>query len=288
MSRKAATGGSAAARSIALARDEATTTGTTSQKRNRLWWERLPMTYADWSAERRMPSSVEDFAAIRALLLGHSPFLRERYDFGAQRSKRVLDLGCGSGVCACLFAERGADVTAVDLTETGVELAARSAKSFGAKLDVARADAERLGLRDDSFDYVFSWGVLHHTSDPDGAFREVARVLKPHGRGLIMVYHRTSLVYYLKGLYWLLMKGKAFQGHNLRSVQDFYTDGYYHRHYTRSGLTSALRTAGLSKIRTTVTQMEKKILPGLPGWLDSWLKDRVGWLLIAEFEKSAV
>jgi ubiquinone/menaquinone biosynthesis C-methylase UbiE len=285
MSRKAPTGGSDAARSFGRARDGSAAGGSTPQSRNRLWWETLPMTYADWSADRRMPASGEDFSAIRALLLHHSPYLRERYDFAAQRGRRVLDLGCGSGVCSCLLSEGGAEVTAVDLTQAGVELAARSARHFDTKLDVARADAEQLGFRDASFDYVFSWGVLHHTSRPDSAFREVARVLKPGGGGLIMVYHRNSLVYYLKGLYWLLVKGKIFQGHGLRSVQDFYTDGYYHRHYSRSELAAALQSAGLRNIRPTVTQMQKKILPGVPAWLDSWLKQRAGWLLIAEFNK---
>jgi hypothetical protein len=102
-----------------------------------------------------------------------------------------------------------------------------------------------------------------------------------------MVYHRSSLVYYLKGLYWLVVKGKILRGHGLRSVQDFYTDGYYHRHYTRSELAAALRAAGLVDVRTAVTQMEKKILPRIPAWLDARLKERFGWLLIAEFAKAA-
>jgi ubiquinone/menaquinone biosynthesis C-methylase UbiE len=245
------------------------------------------MTYADWSAADRMPTTRDDFAAVRALLLDNSPYLRTRYDFAAQRGRRVLDLGCGSGVCSCLFAEAGAEVTAVDLTEAAVALAARGAASLGARIEVVRGDAERLGFRSAAFDYVFSWGVLHHTSDPDGAFSEVARVLKPGGRGLVMVYHRASLVYYLKGLFWLVAKGKLLRGHTLRSVQDFYTDGYYHRHYTRSELAAALRAAGLVEVRTTVTQMEKKILPGFPPRLDAWLKGRLGWLLIAEFAKPA-
>jgi ubiquinone/menaquinone biosynthesis C-methylase UbiE len=287
MSRDAATGGSAAARTIATARRDADAEGAAPQARNRLWWERLPMTYADWSAERRIPATAADFAAVRALLLDNSPYLRARYDFAAQRGRRVLDLGCGSGVCSCLFAEAGAAVTAVDLTEAAVGLAARGAAVLGAAIDVVRGDAERLGFRDGAFDYVFSWGVLHHTSDTDRAFREVARVLGPGGRGLVMVYHRSSVVYYLKGLYWLVAKGKVLRGHGLRSVQDFYTDGYYHRHYTRSELAGALRAAGLTEVRTTVTQMEKKILPRVPARIDAWLKDRFGWLLIAEFAKAA-
>jgi hypothetical protein len=113
----------------------------------------------------------------------------------------------------------------------------------------------------------------------------VARVLRPGGAGLVMVYHRSSAVYYLKGLWWLVAKGKILSGHTLASVQDFYTDGYYHRHFTRRELAQGLGASGLSVARITVTQMQKKILPFVPGPLDRWLKSRIGWLIVAEFTR---
>ncbi len=127
--------------------------------------------------------------------------------------------------------------------------------------------------------------VLHHTRDTEAAFREVARVLEPGGTGLIMVYHKTSAIYYLKGLAHLFLNGKILAGYNLETVQHFFTDGYYHRHFTRRTLHRALTDSGLTVKRILVTQMQKKILPGIPGWLDRRLKSRFGWLIIAEFEK---
>lgn len=279
--------GSAPGGAIARVRNSVETETKDRQGRNRLWWERLPMTYAEWSEGDRIPRTRSDFEAVRAALLGHSPFLRVRYDFTAQKDRKVLDLGCGTGVTACLFAEAGADVTAVDLTEAAVDLARRCSEAWETPFSVARGDAERLGFVPESFDYVFSWGVLHHTSDTDQAFREVCRVLKPGGAGLVMVYHKNSAVYYLKGIYWLLAKGRIFQGHNLETVQGFYIDGYHHRHFTRRGLADALKAAGLDVDRVVVTQMQKKILPMMPRALDLWLKDRFGWLILAEFHRPA-
>ena len=68
-------------------------------------------------------------------------------------------------------------------------------------------------------------------------------MLKPGKSGLVMVYHRASAVYYLNGLKWLLVKGKLFRGHTLRSVQDFYTDGYYHRYLRRDEIAGRLSAA---------------------------------------------
>jgi ubiquinone/menaquinone biosynthesis C-methylase UbiE len=57
------------------------------------------------------------------------------------------------------------------------------------------ADAEQLDFADNTFDIVYSHGVLHHTPDTAGAIREVHRVLKPGGRAVVMLYHRNSYNY---------------------------------------------------------------------------------------------
>ena len=59
--------------------------------------------------------------------------------------------------------------------------------------DLRVGDCEQLPYRDNYFDVVYSWGVIHHTPDTDLAFREVVRVLKSKGVCKIMVYHRKSV-----------------------------------------------------------------------------------------------
>ena len=255
------------------------------QERNRLWWEMMPMTYADWEAEDRLPEGPEDLKDLEAQVLAGSPFLRERFDFSGYGGKRVLDLGCGSGIFSCQFAKSGASTTAVDLTEAAIEMARRTAEAHDTDVAMARMDVERLAFRPASFDFIFAWGVLHHTSDMESAFAEAARTLKPAGTGLVMVYHRHSVAYYVHGLYWLITKGKALRGHTLESVQDFYTDGYFHHYLSRSEIAALLRGAGLRPRQIIVTQYQKKLLPLLPGWLDRILKSRFGMCLVAEFEK---
>jgi len=256
-----------------------------AQERNRLWWERMPMTYADWHADERLPACAEEFKRIETSVFEGSPFLRQWFDRMCFKGQKVLDVGCGSGVMSCRLAKMGARVTAIDITEAAVTLARRNAQAQGLDMEIAQMDAENMGFPPASFDFVFSWGVLHHTNAIEAAFGEVSRVLRPGKSGLIMVYHRDSIVYYLNGLYWLAVKGKVFRGHTLRSVQDFYTDGYYHRYLRRKEIAGLLVKAGLNARRITVTQYQKTILPFIPGWLDRALKARFGMCLVAEFDK---
>src|SRR5262249_39123603 len=53
-------------------------------------------------------------------------------------------------------------------------------------------DAESLPFESDSFDVVYSWGVLHHTPDTARALKEVRRVLRPAGEARIMLYALDS------------------------------------------------------------------------------------------------
>ena len=107
----------------------------------------------------------------------------------------MLEIGCGIGTDAARFAEAGADYTGVDLTDAAIELARKRFELFGLKGRIEVADAENLDFPSDSFDVVYSHGVLHHTPDIEAAVREIHRVLKPGGRAIVMLYHRGSYNY---------------------------------------------------------------------------------------------
>lgn len=243
------------------------------------------MTYADWAAEDRLPRTADDYLEIEARMIGTSPFLRRWLQNRPVAGTKLIDIGCGSGVLSCRLAREGANVVGIDLTQTGASMAKRNAQIQGANVVVARMDAEHMAFADATFDFAFSWGVLHHSADMEGAVREVLRILKPNGRGLIMVYHRHSIAYYMHGLYWLFIKGHFFRGYRMHNVQDLYTDGYFHRYLTRAELAKLVSDAGASIERISVTQYEAKIIPGLPAVIDEWLKRKFGMLVIAEFQR---
>ncbi|HET6890447.1 MAG TPA: class I SAM-dependent methyltransferase [Pyrinomonadaceae bacterium] len=116
-------------------------------------------------------------------------------DFAGTKGLKVLELGCGVGTDGVQFARAGADYTGVDLTDAAVTLAQKNFELHGLAGTFRTADAENLDFANDSFDLVYSHGVLHHTPESGRAVSEIHRVLRPGGRAVVMLYHRDSYNY---------------------------------------------------------------------------------------------
>lgn len=110
------------------------------------------------------------------------------------QGKRILDCGCGTGEFTCWYANQGNQVTAVDLSKASLSHAQRYAESYGLDQDINfhRMSVLELGLPDNTYDIVYSYGVLHHTPDPYQGFQEMVRVCKPGGVVIVSVYSLYS------------------------------------------------------------------------------------------------
>ena len=98
--------------------------------------------------------------------------------------KNVLEYGCGLGGHAFLLADRGANVTGIDISEVAVAQAKHRAAGYSqGALTFMTADAENLHFPDNTFDLVCGTGILHHL-DIARSLAEVKRVLKPGGRAV--------------------------------------------------------------------------------------------------------
>lgn len=108
--------------------------------------------------------------------------------------KKVLDMGCGTGEYALWYASKGAEkVVGVDLSEGSLAVAQRrkEEEQFN-NVEFVKKDILNLDFPDNSFDYSFSVGVLHHTGDPLRGFRHLARVTKPGGIVVVSLYSSYS------------------------------------------------------------------------------------------------
>jgi len=122
------------------------------------------------------------------------PYINDFARFRAACGLRVLEIGVGLGADHQQFAQAGADLWGIDLTERALEHTRQRLSAFGLTSHLAAGDAENLDFPDETFDRVYSWGVLHHSPDTPKAIAEVFRVLKRGGGASIMIYHKWSMV----------------------------------------------------------------------------------------------
>lgn len=139
------------------------------------------------------------------------PYIEGFAGFATARDRDVLEVGVGLGADHQRFAEAGARLFGVDLTERSVAHTRRRLQDRGLASRLQVADAEDLPFADSSFDVVYSWGVLHHTPDTPKAVEEVRRVLRPGGVARIMIYHKYSIVGYMLWLRYALLAGQPWR-----------------------------------------------------------------------------
>jgi 2-polyprenyl-3-methyl-5-hydroxy-6-metoxy-1,4-benzoquinol methylase len=262
------------------------------------WWEANPMTY-DWRKTMPYEEGTFEFyneidrrfftAAWFAHKTGEEPFGR-LIDYPRLCGKRVLEIGCGAGAITAQLAKNGAVVTAIDLTPHAIALTRRRFELFGLSGDILQMDAEHLEFPDETFDFVWSWGVIHHSANTEGIIGEMHRVLKRDGEARVMVYHRHSINFWI-GL--ILLRGLFFGGLLRYSVQDLcnkYSDGFIAKYYTK-GQMRAMFQKYFRNVKTDVYGQKNEVwkIPGsrlkdflvviTPNSFAKWLTRRFGGFL---------
>ncbi len=239
------------------------------QAHSRIWWQTHPMSY-DWHRSIGFPEGTpEFFNEIDRRFFGSSPCYRGKRPFERLipfenlKGKRVLELGCGLGAHAQLLSEAGCNLTCIDLTSRAVELTRKRLFLRGWPANVQVMDGEQMAFPTAEFDFVWSWGVIHHSANMERVLREIHRVLKPSGEFRLMVYHRRSLyagISILRGL----LSGKFFKGMSVSEVLNSYSDGYVASFYTRAGLAQLLRSCGFTTRAIHALGQKSELIP-LPG-----------------------
>ena len=151
----------------------------------------------------------EDFEAHARARYALEPFIFDFAHFQSARGLRVLEIGVGMGADYLEWLKAGALATGVDLSGASIERARQRAELAGYHPDLRVADAEQLPFADNSFDVVYSYGVMHHSPNTAQCVREARRVLKPGGQARIMVYHHPSLTGAMLWLRYGILRGKS-------------------------------------------------------------------------------
>jgi 2-polyprenyl-3-methyl-5-hydroxy-6-metoxy-1,4-benzoquinol methylase len=263
------------------------------QRGNSLWWTRNPMAY-DWEGKIKLPRfSPGWYRAIDAeFLYGSRLFatLNQPFDqiipIPELRGARVLEIGCGMGLHTQTMAAAGAEVTAIDLTSTAVEATSRRLALWGLPAQVLQCDAENLPFTTGAFDFVWSWGVIHHSSQTARIVREIARVLKKTGACRVMVYNREGMPARICFIRDYFLKGK-FLRQSFEETLYQSSDGFSARFYVREQFEDVFR-AFFKNVSSEVCGQESDAIP-LPAPLRRWVLTIVpeGYLYKAQAKRGA-
>ena len=219
------------------------------QSANRAWWESTPMCY-DWRVALRESAGTEAyFNEIDRRFIDsakeYMPYRQIPFDsiipFKDLRDKDVLEIGVGQGTHVQLLAPRCKSFTGIDLTRSAVDIVATRLRLFDLPGTVLKMDAEHMDFPNNSFDYVWSWGVIHHSADTQRVLSEICRVLRPGGRCTIMVYYRSWWNYYASGFLRRLLLGSWRSRLSLHQACQSGTDGAIARYYKPLELRVATR-----------------------------------------------
>lgn len=233
-------------------------------------WEDEPCGTSTATAPAGTP---EFFAEVERERYRLEPYIPAFAQFERWRGRRVLEIGIGLGTDFIGFVRAGADAVGVDLTEAAVGAVRERLGQEGLEAEVRTADAESLPFEDASFDFVYSYGVLHHTPDTARATAEVRRVLRPDGEARIMLYSRRSWLALGAWLRWGLGRGRPWK--SIADVLAEHLESPGTKAYTQAELDKLF--AGFSDVRyvRNVTPYDRRVV----GPLADLTGPRFGWFV---------
>lgn len=220
----------------------------------------------------------------------YAPWMHEVMEFAKHSGEKVLEIGAGMGTDLAQFAKNGAICTDLDLSLGHLDHARTNFRLRGLQAEFKHGDGESLPFPDDTFDVVYSNGVIHHTPNTVHVISEIRRVLKPGGMCIIMVYAEHSL-HYWRNLVWglgldqrmldqvsvgeLMSQKVELSDHGSRPLVKVYTAARLRRMF-----------GAFRKINICKRQLIGEELPPRLKWMPLDLAGRMmGWNLIVKARK---
>jgi len=235
------------------------------QQGNKSWWTAYTMSY-DWKDKSDLSQFTQPWFdeidqrflhAARLNSAAANPF-EELMALQKLSGRRVLEIGCGMGFHSELLARAGAELSAVDLSPTSVMATRKRLELKKLTASVHQMDAETLAFPSGSFDLVWSWGVIHHSSRTGRILSEIERVLRPGGETRIMVYNLEGMPAYVTLVRRYLLG--FWRGQSLDELLWQSTDGFTARFYTKDGL-SDLLAIFFDDVELTVLGQDADVVP---------------------------
>jgi glycosyltransferase involved in cell wall biosynthesis/ubiquinone/menaquinone biosynthesis C-methylase UbiE len=242
------------------------------------------------TARAAQPNTLEWFQEVERYRYEiYAPWMPRVMEFTKHSGEQVLEVGGGMGTDLAQFASNGAIVTDVDLSGGHLQIAQENFHLRGLIGRFVHHDAETLPFDDDTFDLVYSNGVLHHTPNTGRAVGEILRVLKPGGRAIVMVYAENSLQYWRNLVWHYGMKSGDLASRSMadimsRSVERTGNDARpLVKVYTKPRLRALFRD--FADIRIVQRQISPELVPRRLRRLLPLVERLAGWNLVIKARK---
>jgi ubiquinone/menaquinone biosynthesis C-methylase UbiE len=244
-----------------------------SQAAVQQYWEREPCGTSSWITGGEAPKTKEWFKAVERHRYEAEPHIFSVAQFTRWKGARLLEIGVGAGADHVQWARAGVECHGVDLTSAAVETTRAHLALHGLRSELRRADAENLPYADETFDVVYSWGVIHHSEHPERIVAEIHRVLRSGGTFIGMLYARRSLVAAKLWVRRALLAGKPFR--SLADVVANHMESQGTKAYTPDEVHEMFRAFSSVSVRSIATIYDQKWL----GPLARLVPDVLGWNL---------
>jgi SAM-dependent methyltransferase len=150
---------------------------------------------------KREVGTKEYFDEVEKKKFFVEPHIKSFSEFNLWNGKKVLEIGCGLATAGINFARYGADYTGIELSKESLDLAKKRFEVYNLNGNFYEGNAENLSdfLPEEKFDLIYSWGVIHHTPNPQKVINEVKKYLHKNGVFKMMLYSSNSWKNYMIG-----------------------------------------------------------------------------------------
>lgn len=218
------------------------------------------------------------------------PHIIEFAEFEKCDSKNILEIGCGIGTDSVMFSKNNANLTAVDLSEKSIEICKKRFEVLKLKGNFFCGDAENLSkiIPNNKYDLIYSFGVIHHTPNPEKIIEEIKKISNEDTIIKIMMYSKVSW----KTIEFFLKFGWKFN-FNLKKTIQFFAEAQLGcpvaNVYTKRELENLLSDFKILKIEKkhifqyNINYYKKGVLKKrlifklIPKKIFNWLESLLGW-----------
>jgi 2-polyprenyl-3-methyl-5-hydroxy-6-metoxy-1,4-benzoquinol methylase len=259
------------------------------------FWDSRPCNIKHSKKEIGSKEYFDEVEKRKYLVEYHIPNFAE---FEKWKGKKVLEIGCGIGTDSINFAKAGAELTCVELSEESLNLCKKRFEVFNLKANFFLGSAEELSkiVPIENYDLIYSFGVIHHTPNPEKVFDEIKKYMSESSEVRIMMYSKYSW----KTFEFFIKHGHKFK-YNLEKTIQYFAEAQLDCPvayvYTKNSIKNILKDFDVVSIKKehifpyviedyiNHIYNKKLLFRLLPNSIFRKLENILGWHLLITFKK---